>query len=338
MLPYSTPPSGGGLYVIRLSDKHYYGGRTVCFATRWADHLRGLQAGTHRNPRMQRVFNLHGRFDPEVVCVLDKDEQTDAEQAWLNANFRKPGCVNLSPHARGGCGGHTDVTRERMRVTRSSRPDLVQKARESLARNRIPVGTPRTPEHKEAIGASLRGRKQAPEAVEKRAASNRGRKNTPDTLRRMSESGKRRAQAQPTSHGDGTRALISSQQRGRVWINNGEVSQRLFPEDAENLLAQGWFRGRLGSSMAGSVTLLDPEGQRRLVRPEDVEARLSAGWSHLPPPASRYTPVVDSQRGHQGTVWVRRRAGEGWECRRVSSDDVDRHLADGWERGGPPRR
>lgn len=242
MLPYPTPPNGGGLYIIRLSETHYYGGRAVCFATRWYDHLRHLQAGTHINSRMQRVFNKHGKFSPEVVCVLDRDTQPDAEQAWLNEHHGKPGCVNLSPHARGGCGGHTEDTRDKMRSTRSSRPDLVQKARESLARNRVHVdATARN----QKTGEKLRGRKQDPEAVAKRAASNRGRKNTPDTLRRMSESAKRRAQAQPTSHGDETRALISSQQRGRVWVNDGKVNQRLFPEDAERLLMQGWCRGRM---------------------------------------------------------------------------------------------
>lgn len=262
MLPYSTPPSGGGLYIIRLSEKHYYGGRAVCFATRWYDHLRNLQAGTHINSRMQRVFNKHGKFSPEVVSVLDRDTQPDAEQAWLNEHYGKPGCVNISPHATGGnfiewtpemrqrhSEAHKGLRRsaasiEKQRQTVKSRPDLVEKARESLARNRLPVGAPRTPEHAEAIAAKLRGRKQDPEAVAKRAASNRGRKNTPDTLRRMSESAKRRAQVQPTSHGDETRALISSQQRGRVWVNDGRVNQRLFPEEAERLLVQGWCRGR----------------------------------------------------------------------------------------------
>jgi len=130
---------------------------------------------------------------------------------------------------------------EKQRQTVKSRPDLVQKARESLARNRVHVdATARN----QKTGEKLRGRKQDPEAVAKRAAAHRGRKNTPDTLRRMSESAKRRAQAQPTSHGDETRALISSQQRGRVWVNDGKVNQRLFPEDAERLLMQGWCRGR----------------------------------------------------------------------------------------------
>lgn len=260
MLPYLTPPSGGGLYIIRLSDTHYYGGRAVCFATRWYDHLRNLQTGTHTNSRMQRVFNKHGKFSPEIVRVLDRDIQTDAEQAWLNEHHGKPGCVNISPHATGGnfiewtpemrqrlSEAHkgqrlSAASIEKRRQTVKSRPDLVEKARESLARNRVHVDA--TARNRKT-GEKLRGRKQDPEAVAKRAASNRGRKNTPDTLRRMSESAKRRAQAQPTSHGGETRALISAQQRGRVWVNDGRVNQRLFPEEADRLLACGWGKGRV---------------------------------------------------------------------------------------------
>lgn len=69
----------GGIYVIRLSDTHYYGGRTGNFKRRWADHLRELREGRHNNRRMQRVFDIHGRFDPDVVRVLSPDECVDAE-------------------------------------------------------------------------------------------------------------------------------------------------------------------------------------------------------------------------------------------------------------------
>ena len=245
MLPdYTEPPQGvGGLYIIRLSDTHYYGGRTEDFKRRWAEHLRELCKGRHNNTRMQRVFNIHGRFDPEVVVVLTPEACPDAEQAWLDANFRKPGCVNLVASSRGGMAGlkATPESIAKRVATFKARPDLVEKARESLARNRVYVDA--TARNRKT-GEKLRGRKQDPEAVAKRAASNRGRKNTSDTLRRMSESAKRRAQAQPTSHGGETRALISSQQRGRVWVNDGRVNQRLFPEEAERLLVQGWCRGR----------------------------------------------------------------------------------------------
>jgi predicted GIY-YIG superfamily endonuclease len=60
MLPHDTRTQSGarkgGIYVIRLSDTHYYGGRTVDFKKRWADHHRKLRAGLHYNFRMQRVF------------------------------------------------------------------------------------------------------------------------------------------------------------------------------------------------------------------------------------------------------------------------------------------
>jgi hypothetical protein len=260
MLPYSTPPEGGGLYVIRLSEKHYYGGRAVCFATRWDNHLRALQAGKHDNTHMQRVFNKYGGFSPEVVRVLDRGAQPDAEQAWLDEHHGKLGCVNISPYSTGGnfiewtlemrqrhSEAHKGLRRsaasiEKQRQTVKSRPDLVEKARESLARNRVHVDV--TARNRKT-GEKLRGRKQDPEGVEKRAASNRGRKNTPETLARMSESAKRRAQAQPTSHGGATRSLISTQQRGRVWVNDGQANQRLFPEEADRLLACGWRKGRV---------------------------------------------------------------------------------------------
>jgi hypothetical protein len=336
MLPYSTPPSGGGLYVIRLSEKHYYGGRTVCFATRWDDHLRALQAGKHYNPRMQRVFNKYGVFSPEVVLTLDRGAQPDAEQAWLDEHHRKPGCVNLVSSARGGMAGYkaTPESIAKRVATFKARPDLIAKARASLNRNRVFVNAVT---RNRKTGEKLRGRKQDPEQVEKRAASNRGRKNTSETLARMSESGKRRAQAQPTSHGEETRSLISSQQRGRVWVNDGQTNQRLFPEEADLLLAQGWQRGRVGPSVAGRVSMLDPTGQQRLVRPEDVPARLGSGWAYPPPPKPAYVPVEDPQRGHRGTVWVRRWAADGWECRRVPEGEVGAYLSDGWERGARPR-
>ena len=111
----ATPAASvGGIYLIRLSDTHYYGGRTGNFRVRWASHLRELREGRHNNRRMQRVFDLHGRFEPEVVEVIAPRECPDAEQAWLDANFRKPGCVNLVSSSRrdGGMQGHTGIHRE----------------------------------------------------------------------------------------------------------------------------------------------------------------------------------------------------------------------------------
>ena len=56
--------SGGGLYILWLSDFHYYGGRAKKFKTRWRNHLRDLRAGRHENPRVQTVYNKYGQFEP----------------------------------------------------------------------------------------------------------------------------------------------------------------------------------------------------------------------------------------------------------------------------------
>lgn len=244
MLSNNTP-KGGGLYILRLSDTHYYGGRATKFKRRWRNHLRELRAGTHDNIRMQRVFNIHGRFEPEVLRVLARDEHQDAEQEWLDANFRKPGCVNINPSACGGCESRSPETRAKMSETRRSRPDLVAQARAQLIRsNKARTGEERSEAYKDALSRSLRGKTQSPEHVEKRAESHRGRKNTEETKALMSKSAKRRAQEQPTSHSEETRALISSQQKGRVWINNGTRNTRIHPTDLPGYLDQGWVRGR----------------------------------------------------------------------------------------------
>lgn len=244
MLPQDTP-RGGGLYIIRLSDTHFYGGRTTSFRRRWRNHLRDLKKGTHDNIRMQRVFNKYGRFEPEVLQRLKRDEHAEAEQEWLDTHYRKKGCVNLSPHALGGCDGHTEGTRAKMSKTRRSRPDLLQQARKAIAQNRKAIPRENMVARAEAMTQSNIGRTQSPESVAKRAESNRGQKRSDDTRSKMSESAKRRCIEHPLTHGEETKALISTQQKGRIWINDGEKNRRLFPEDAAPLLESGWERGRV---------------------------------------------------------------------------------------------
>jgi group I intron endonuclease len=236
-----TPPSGG-LYLIWLSDSYYYGGRTTCYKRRWATHLRNLKRGTHENTRMQNTYDKYGVFRTEVVDVGDRD-LVEAEQEWLDKHFRTAGCMNISKSAAGGCTSRSEESRRRMSDTRKSRPDLMEQARQSIARNRLPKGYTATPEHRANNAAAQQGRKQSPETIAKRAAAHRGRKNTPETIARMSESAKRRAAEHPTEHGAETRALISRQQTGRICINNGTTTRRLFPDEADPLLAAGWVRG-----------------------------------------------------------------------------------------------
>lgn len=137
MLTYPTPPKGGGLYVIWLSDEkepHYYGGRAASFKVRWKTHLRRLQKGVHKNPRMQATFNKYGVFRPEVLTCLPRDAHPEAEQAWLGENHGKPRCVNISPYCVGGCGPHSEKTKAKMRAARARQPSPSPKTREQISR------------------------------------------------------------------------------------------------------------------------------------------------------------------------------------------------------------
>lgn len=299
MLPYDTPPPGGGLYFIRLSDRHFYGGRARSFKARWEHHYKALVKGKHSNRYMQNVFNKHGRFEPQILEKhKTKEARIASEQAWLDEHHGTEGFVNLSPNATGGnvvdwtpeqrakhsqaLMGHvrSEESKRKQSETIRSRPDLIEKARASLARNSCTDPEVLRGNIQKAIEANI-GRKQSPEHVEKRAAKHRGRKNTPETLALMSESAKHRAAANPTVHSQATRALISSQQKGRIWINNGVKNRRLFPEEASELLTQGWVRGKLGRCGSGlwAHRYVDGELERKRVPKVELPGLLAIGWS-----------------------------------------------------------
>lgn len=112
------------MYLIRLSDVHYYGGRTSNFTARLGAHLRDLRAGRHRNPYAQAVFNLNQRFEVEHLMVLQSEEdRVVIEQYWLDVHWGQPGCVNLSKRADGGMmtgRKHSEATKEKFRARRYS--------------------------------------------------------------------------------------------------------------------------------------------------------------------------------------------------------------------------
>lgn len=100
-MPHSTKPQAG-LYLIQLSDSHYYGGRSKNVAQRCQRHLGMLRAGRHPNPYMQAVFNKYGHYFKSELVTPEEDPTAlvQIEQAWLTQHFGKPGCVNISASAQ----------------------------------------------------------------------------------------------------------------------------------------------------------------------------------------------------------------------------------------------
>ena len=114
----------GGIYIMWLSDTHYYGGRTVDFKSRWRVHQRLLQKGKHTNQYAQAVYNKFGIFRTQVLAELppDPDVHQKAERVWLDDNFGKPGCLNIWNSSQGSHIGwhHSEETKEKFRARRFS--------------------------------------------------------------------------------------------------------------------------------------------------------------------------------------------------------------------------
>ena len=173
MLPDTTPltpPNGGGLYIVWLDPEHlhFYGGRTKGYTVRWRTHLSRLRTGKHCNRHMQAVYNKHKYFEPEEVEHPAGPGLKAAEQAWLDAHYGKPGCVNVCDSADGGVHAHSPETRALLSQS--------LKGREF------------TPEHKAALVVSSTGRKMDPALAPKWAKRNQDRVWTEESRARMAAS------------------------------------------------------------------------------------------------------------------------------------------------------
>ena len=236
MLRYPTPPQGGGIYILWLSDTHYYGGRARSFRERWATHYRKLRAGKHRNSHLQAVFDQYGRFEPQIVVAIDSSESlVDFEQEWLDEHVGSEGCLNIARQATGGCGPHSEETRRKMREARAKQASPSAETRQKISatlsgfrhtaetRAKMKARKP-TPETRKKLSEA--GRRRAPPSLETRAklsAAKRGVRYSKEVRERMSEGQRRRAPPSPETrakmsarrHSDETKAKMRASQAAR---------------------------------------------------------------------------------------------------------------------------
>ena len=285
MLTYPTPPNGGGLYLIRIAN-YYYGGRTTLFKRRWKSHLRKLLAGTHRNTKMQRVFDKHREFQPSVLLHLEKLDQGSAEQEWLDSHFGQRLCLNLNPNAHGGSvpglvwmtrgedmrrvlpgevegllsegwgTGQVGASEGRKRRVRATWSDasLRDAARERCFANPPPQPGPeaiarRAKKHSETMSGrtlSLEHRQAMSVAQKKRWEREGG--PSEEFKQNLREKALQRFEDDPSKWevSDETRAKIADISRDRAWLNDGTQNRFAKPDEAEALLADGWVTGRFG--------------------------------------------------------------------------------------------
>jgi len=190
-----------GLYKIWLSTTHYYIGRTSDCRVRWLRHFAALRQGNHPNPYMQRVYNLHAVFTPEVL-VADSDEILPAlEQAWLDEHYGQPGCVNNNRLATGTTRGHHWSEEARAKPRPPTSEATRRRLSEALSGHDVSESTRRK------LSTALRGKKRPDNT--KRNVARAGWTHTEEARVKISEAGMRRVVT------EGTRLKMSKTHKKR---------------------------------------------------------------------------------------------------------------------------
>jgi hypothetical protein len=65
-------------------------------------HIHLLRHNKHPNKYMQSVFNIHGKFEPELIIECSVEASKAYEQAWIDTHFGFEGCLNISNSSAGG--------------------------------------------------------------------------------------------------------------------------------------------------------------------------------------------------------------------------------------------
>jgi group I intron endonuclease len=155
-----------GIYVIKFNDPFYfYIGRSVNVEKRIKDHKRDLNNNTHKNPRMQNVFNKYGSESMDsflLAKVTEKDLIEQVEQSLIDLFIDEDYCLNINRTAGVGCDvPFTDERRRRIAEKATGR-----------------CGYKRSPEQRKKISDALMGHEVSDE-----------------TKRKISESAKKRTGA-----------------------------------------------------------------------------------------------------------------------------------------------
>ncbi len=238
MMRFPDWPKIAGIYRVRLSATHYYIGRTVNCRERWFRHLASLRAGHHPNPHAQAVYNKTGVFDPEVLVVTSTN-LVSLEQAWLDAHYGQPGCVNVSRSAIGVMQGRKH-SEESLAKMRGKHPSEETRRRLSFARmghsvsettrQKLSVaGRGRKRPDTAALNAARSGWTHSPEAKAKISEARTGRVQSEETRTAISQAHKARGTKAPgfagRKHTDATRRKLSVVATGRRLSEEGRAKR-----------------------------------------------------------------------------------------------------------------
>lgn len=148
---------------------YYYIGSTENAKRRLRDHLRELNAGTHKNVKFQNAYSKDSEFELEVVPLKSREEAIALEQILIDNNRKDPKLLNLA----------LDVQTPRLGVTANAETrERQSKAAKAFYAN---GGT-----------NSMEGKIHSPETKARLSAIAQEQFSTPETRAALSQRGKER--------------------------------------------------------------------------------------------------------------------------------------------------
>ena len=190
----------GGIYeIVNTTNGKRYIGSAVNLKSRWGQHRRTLNLGTHRNLKLQRAWNKYGEAVFQFLPLMTVKDPTQLT-LWENRFFRalKPE-YNIALNATAPMLGrkHSPGTKVKQSIAKKGKklgPQPLEQIANRVAAN---TGKKRSPEQCARMSEAAVGRKCPPPFTsEHRAnisAANIGKHNiphTPETLVKMSRAKK----------------------------------------------------------------------------------------------------------------------------------------------------
>lgn len=218
-----TIPKSPGIYtIVNLVNQHFYVGSATSLRQRKHNHFRDLRTGNHKNPYLQRAYDLYGS-DNFLFAIVEHVEHVEnlilREQHYIDTLNPE---YNIARTAGSNLGvPKTPETKAKMSSSRLAHPKMLEQM-ENLNRR----GKPHSPEARSKISVAQTGRTLPDAHKANISAAHKGKKKTPEHAANISagkmghpvsEQTRSKISASKTGqkHSDATKAKMSAARLGK---------------------------------------------------------------------------------------------------------------------------
>lgn len=244
-----------GIYKIdNLINGKVYIGQVMNIDKRWKEHINSLNAQSHYNNYLQRAWNKYGQenFKFEVLEECEESELTEREQYWIDYYGGLNSSNNYNLREADKCGKLSNVTIQKRTETRKSFKHS-EETKRKISQSHI--GIKHSKETKQKLSDLHKGKKLSEDTINKlkqSAYKNKdkllGRKLSDKTKEKIRQAhlGKSLSEEHKRKIGEANKhSKASIVAIGRIWINNGEKSKMIYPNELDDYKIQGYIKGRL---------------------------------------------------------------------------------------------